>query len=100
MWRSLQQSGDISGGEVPGFEVMKAKMDDWTVQMIDVTNEGKVDVVLTISGSAITVLTQPVNANFSVGEDKIHPRTVILLLNGKVIYSDFATKSRQTLTGR
>lgn len=69
MWRYLQQSGDISGGEVPGFEVMKGKMDDWTVQMIDVTNEGKVDVVLTISGSAITVLTQPLNANFSVGED-------------------------------
>ncbi len=57
MWRSLQQSGDISGGEVPGFEVMKAKMDDWTVQMIDVTNDTKVDVVLTISGSAITALT-------------------------------------------
>jgi hypothetical protein len=50
------------------------------VQMIDMTNNGKVDVVLTISGSDITALTQPVNADSSVGEDKIRPRTVILLL--------------------
>lgn len=98
VWRSLQQSGDVSGGEVPGFEVMKAKMDDWPVQMIDVTNDGMVDVVLTISDSAIAALTQPVNASSIVGKDKIRPRTVILLLNGKVIYSDFAAKSGQTLT--
>jgi hypothetical protein len=37
--------------------------------MIDMTNDGKVDVVLTISGSVITALTQPVNANSSVGEE-------------------------------
>ncbi|MBK1988714.1 hypothetical protein A0J48_014405 [Sphaerospermopsis aphanizomenoides BCCUSP55] len=98
VWRSLQQSGGIPGGQVPRFEVIKEKMDNWPVQMIDVTNDGNVEVVLTIADSAITALTRPANGNTGVIGDSQRPRTVIMLLNGKVIYSDFAAKSPQRLT--
>ena len=39
------------------------KMSDWPVQMIDLTNDGNYDVVLTISGSAIASLTPDGNEN-------------------------------------
>ncbi|WP_255512685.1 hypothetical protein [Sphaerospermopsis sp. LEGE 08334] len=38
-------------------------MSDWPVQMIDLTNDGNEDVVLTISSSAIASLTPDGNKN-------------------------------------
>jgi hypothetical protein len=98
VWRSLQQSGDIAPGQVKSFAEIKAKMSDWPVQMIDVTNDGNLDVVLTISGSAIASLSQPAIANWGNAEDNQRPRTVIFSANGQVIYTDFAAQSQQSLT--
>ncbi|MBD2295284.1 hypothetical protein H6G06_17830 [Anabaena sphaerica FACHB-251] len=97
VWRSLQQSGDISPGQVPNFEEIKGKMSNWPVQMIDITNDGTLDVVLTISGSAIASLTQAGNENWGNGKENKRSRTVIFSANGEVIYTDFAAKSPQTL---
>ncbi|MEA5575222.1 hypothetical protein [Anabaena sp. UHCC 0451] len=98
LWRSFQQSGDISPGEVPSFEEIKEKMSDWPVQMIDVTNDGNVDVVLSISSSAIASLTEAKNPDLGNEEEQKRPRTVIFAANGQVIYTDFAINSQQTLT--
>jgi hypothetical protein len=94
----LQQSGDIAPGQVPSFAEIKVKMSDWPVQMIDVTNDGNLDVVLTISGSAIASLTQAGNENWGNGEENKRPRTMIFSSNGQVIYTDFAAQSQQSLT--
>ncbi|MGM3306200.1 hypothetical protein ACSQ6I_09495 [Anabaena sp. WFMT] len=98
VWRALQQSGDIPSGQVLSLEKMKAQMGSWPVQMVDVTNDGNLDVVLTISGSAIASLTQPENENLGNEDDKIRPRTLIFRANGKIIYNDFISKSEQNLT--
>jgi hypothetical protein len=73
-------------------------MSDWPVQMIDLTNDGNSDVVLTISGSAIASLTQAGNENLVNGEEQKRPLTMIFSSNGQVIYTDFYTKSQQILT--
>ncbi|TAF10554.1 MAG: hypothetical protein EAZ77_02695 [Nostocales cyanobacterium] len=98
LWRTLQESGDIPAGDVPSFEEIKAKMSAWPVQMIDVTNDGNLDVVMSISGSAIVTLTGAKSDNWGNGEDHQRPRTVIFAANGQVIYTDFAAKSLQRLT--
>jgi hypothetical protein len=97
-WRSLQQSGDMPSGAVPKFPEMQVKMGDWPVQLIDVTNDGNLDVVLTISGAAIESLNQSAPIKGGNVEAQKRPRTLIFSNTGKVIYNDFSPKSQQALS--
>ncbi|WP_016949331.1 hypothetical protein [Anabaena sp. PCC 7108] len=102
-WRSWQKSGDMPlSGAVPKFPEMQVKMGDWPVQLIDVTNDGNLDVVLTISGAAIESLNQsaPIKPSIKGGnvEAQKRPRTLIFSNTGKVIYNDFSPKSQQALS--
>lgn len=98
VWRSLQESGDISADQAFIWEEIKAKMGDWPVQKIDITNDGNLELVLTISGSAITTLTQPGNESLRNRDNQQRPRTLILSATGQVIYTDFAIQPQQRLS--
>jgi hypothetical protein len=98
VWLSLQQSGDIPAGDIPGFREIREKMKDWPVQMIDITNDGNLDMVLTISSSAIASLTEPANQSLANKNEQKRPRTIIFSATGEVIYNDFAANSGQSLT--
>ncbi|MBD2570152.1 hypothetical protein [Anabaena lutea] len=99
VWRALQQSGDMPlSGAVPKFPEMQVKMGDWPVQLIDVTNDGNLDVVLTISGAAIESLNQSASIKGGNVEAQKRPRTLIFSNTGKVIYNDFSPKSQQALS--
>jgi hypothetical protein len=98
VWLSLQQSGDISSNQVPTLGEIREKMKDWPVQMIDVTNDGNLDLVLTISDAAIASLKDSGNRNFANKIEEKRPRTIIFSHAGEIIYNDFVPNSQQTLT--
>ncbi|AFZ22900.1 hypothetical protein Cylst_0565 [Cylindrospermum stagnale PCC 7417] len=97
VWRSLQQSGDFLPGAIPTFQQMQEKLGDWPVQVIDLTNNGSPEVVLTISQAAIASLNQQVSGKLAVVKNQAHPRTLIVSDSGKVIYTDFRINSPQKL---
>lgn len=98
VWRSLQNLGQISTGDVPKFLQIQQEIGDWPVQVIDLTNDKKPETVLTLSHEAIASL-----KNFKIAtqqSEKIpyRSRTLIVSDNGKVIYTDFQESSQQALT--
>ncbi|WP_353930983.1 hypothetical protein WJM97_22435 [Okeanomitos corallinicola TIOX110] len=95
-WNALQESGDISTDQLLSLAEIWEKMREWPVQMIDVTQDGKPDLVLTISNSAIASLTESRNETSNKKLEE-RPRTMIVSATGEVIYNDFTT-SKQTLT--
>jgi hypothetical protein len=97
IWRKLQQSGDINAGNIPDFQKMREKMGDWPVQLADLTNDAQQEIVITISDPAIASLNQSDGNNSKPVEDQKRPRTLILSADSRVIYSDFAHASQQTL---
>lgn len=97
VWRSIQQSGEVSTEAIPSFEQMHEKLSYWPVQLIDLTNNAKPETVLTISGASIASLNQAV-PGIQGEKEQSHPRSLILSDTGKVIYTDFTENSRQTLT--
>ena len=97
IWRTLQQSGDITADAIPDLQEMREKMGDWPVQLVDLTNDEKQEIVLTISATAIGSLNQSDGNNSEQVEYQKRPRTLILSEDSKVIYSDFARANQQTL---
>ncbi|HYW17874.1 MAG TPA: hypothetical protein VE956_00935 [Nodularia sp. (in: cyanobacteria)] len=98
MWRSLQEMGQIPVGDVPSFLQIQAQLGHWPLQMIDLTNDTKLEMVLTISADAIASL-QDINLNTPKPQkNQSRPRTLILSDTGKVIYTDFTNSSQQSLT--
>ena len=72
-------------------------MGDWPVQLADLTNDAQQEIVITISDPAIASLNQSDGNNSKPVEDKKRPQTLILSADSRVIYSDFAHASQQTL---
>jgi hypothetical protein len=97
VWRSLQQSGDISTEAIPSFEQMHEKLSYWPVQLIDLTNNAKPETVLTISAASIAFLNQAV-PGIQGKKEQSRPRTLILSDSGQVIYTDFTGNFQQALT--
>ncbi|MBD2666837.1 hypothetical protein H6G73_20600 [Richelia sinica FACHB-800] len=97
VWRSLQESGEITTQSVPSFSEMATLMWDWPVQLIDLTGDGQQEIVLTISASAIASLQQSAGDVSEAVDGEVRPRTLIFSDRGKVIYSDLAPKSQQVL---
>jgi hypothetical protein len=98
LWRSLQQTGELPMGGVPSFAEIQGQLGDWPLQMIDVTNDGQREIILTISADAIAGW-QDINRDMSKLElNQSRPRTLIVSPNGKVVYTDFQQNSQQALT--
>ncbi len=95
VWGSLQQSGEIPNDAMPNLQQMQQKLGDWPVQVIDLTNNTKPEIVLTISAAAIASL-QPTPSNPD-HQNIHHPRTIILSDSGKILYTDFQKNSQQLL---
>jgi hypothetical protein len=98
LWRSLEQTGQLPMSEVSNFAEIQRQLGDWPVQMIDVTNDGQREIILTISADAIASW-QDINSDMAELEpNQSRPRTLIVSPNGKVIYTDFQPNSQQALT--
>lgn len=98
VWHSLQQSGEIPDGAVPNLQQMQQQLGDWPVQVIDLTNNGKPEIVFTISEEAIAFLKQTTPKSEEQEQNIPRPRTLILSDGGKIVYTDFEKSNRQTLT--
>jgi hypothetical protein len=92
LWKSLQQSGEVAAGAIPSFEQMQEKLGDWPIQVIDLTNNGQPEIILTISAAAIASLNQ------SSPEEQRRDRTIILSDRNEVIYTDFTGNDLQRLS--
>nr|WP_138499177.1 hypothetical protein [Nostoc sp. PA-18-2419] len=98
LWESLQKSGEVPLGAIPNFEQMQEKLGDWPVQTIDLTNNGKPEIVLTISGTTIASLNQPQAGIAQKNTNQSPDRTIILSDGNEVIYTDFQKNSSQRLS--
>jgi hypothetical protein len=98
IWQTLQKSGEIPGGAVPSLPQMLQKIGYWPVQVMKLTNNPQPETVLTISAEAIALLKQSINQEQQQQVNLSRPRTLILSVSGKVIYTDFQSNSPQVLT--
>ncbi|MDF5710271.1 MAG: hypothetical protein PUP90_22035 [Nostoc sp. S4] len=98
VWESLQKSGEVPLGAIPSFEQIQEKLNDWPVQAIDLTNNGKPEIVLTISGTTIASLKQPQSGIGEKNTNQSSDRTIILSDGNQVIYTDFQKNSSQRLS--
>ncbi|AFY32008.1 hypothetical protein [Calothrix sp. PCC 7507] len=98
VWGSLQQSGEIPDDAMPDLQQMQQKLGDWPVQVIDLTNNAKPEIVLTISAAAIASLQQTPSNIVNQEQNLPRPRTIILSDSGKIVYTDFQKNSQQLLT--
>ncbi|WP_265274536.1 hypothetical protein [Nostoc sp. KVJ3] len=98
LWQSLQQSGELAAGAIPSFEEMQGKLGDWPVQVIDLTNNAKPEIILTISAAAIASLNQSPTENQVQNTEERRDRTIILSDRNQVIYNDFTGNDLQRLS--
>lgn len=98
VWQSLQQSGEVTAGAIPSFEQMQEKLGDWPVQVIDLTNNAKPEIILTISAAAIASLNQPTSGIQRENTEQHRDRTIILSDSNQVIYTDFTGNYFQRLS--
>ncbi len=98
LWKSLQKSGEVPAGNIPSFEQMQEKLGDWPVQVIDLTNNGQPEIVLTISGITIASLNQSQPESSEEKTNQSPDRTIILSDSDQVIYTDFQKNSSQKLS--
>ncbi|MEH2467809.1 hypothetical protein [Nostoc sp.] len=98
VWQSLQQSGEVPTGAIPSFEQMQEKLGDWPVQVIDLTNNAKPEIILTISAAAIASLNQPTPGIQGKNTGQRRDRTIILSDRNEVIYTDFTGNYFQRLS--
>ncbi|MEA5573910.1 hypothetical protein [Calothrix sp. UHCC 0171] len=96
IWRSLQASNQLRSANIPNVTQLLQKIGHYPIQEIDLTGNGKPEIVLTVSAEAITSLQSGQSLNNSA-QKQFHPRTVILAENGSIIYTDFSKSSEQTL---
>ncbi|WP_392532075.1 hypothetical protein [Nostoc sp. C117] len=98
LWESLQKSGEVTPGGIPSFDKMQEKLGNWPVQVIDLTNNGKPEIVLTISATTIASLKQPTGGIGQENTNQSPDRTIILSDSDEVIYTDFQENSHQKLS--
>ncbi|MEH2293280.1 hypothetical protein [Nostoc sp.] len=98
LWQSLQQSGEVPAGAIPSFEQMQVKLGDWPVQVIDLTNNTKPEIILTISVAEIASLNQSTPGISAENTEQRRERTIILSDSNKVIYTDFTGNYLQRLS--
>lgn len=96
IWHLLQTSGDISTDINPDLSQLSQQLANLPVQLVDVTNDTKNEVLVTISSEAINAWKQ---ANLdNTPQTNKQPRTLIFSEDGEIIYSEFPANNLQTLT--
>ncbi|MEH2395297.1 MAG: hypothetical protein V7K21_27810 [Nostoc sp.] len=98
LWQSLQKSGEVPAGAIPSFEQMQEKLGDWPVQVIDLTNNVRPEIILTISAAEIASLNQPTSGIQGENTEQHRDRTIILSDRNEVIYTDFTGNYFQRLS--
>ncbi|MBN3927386.1 hypothetical protein [Nostoc sp. NMS4] len=98
LWKSLQESGEVTPGAIPSFEQRQEKVGDWPVQVIDLTNNAQPEIILTISPAAIASLNHPTPEVQGENTEQRRDRTIILSDGNKVIYTDFTGNYLQRLS--
>ncbi|MGF2035064.1 MAG: hypothetical protein RMZ43_007085 [Nostoc sp. CmiVER01] len=98
LWKSLQQFDEVPGGAIPSFEQMQEKLGDWPVQVIDLTNNARPEIILTISAGAIASLNQLTPESQGENPEQRRDRTIILSDRNEVIYTDFTGNDLQRLS--
>lgn len=96
VWRALQTTNSVKGN-LTNVQTIQQKLGHWPVQQIDITGNGKPEIVLTASNEAITSLA-PVTKQVQNKENlNSRPRTLILSDNNSIIYTDFGQNSQKSL---
>ena len=119
VWRELQQADQLSEGALPRLEVMQQRMQDWTVQSIDLTGNNQPEVILTLDNETLLSLKKSLLAKSAdpaataekpnpasrAGVDSTsphrplpRPRTLIFSDSGKLIYNELGAAAPQSLT--
>ncbi|HLP88462.1 MAG TPA: hypothetical protein VK184_07720 [Nostocaceae cyanobacterium] len=89
VWQVSQKSSNI-----PDFEELQTQMGEWPVQLVDITNDGEMEIVLTMAVTDIANLGQQTSVNT---EDQNLAKTIIFRRDGKIIYNDFQANSQQRM---
>lgn len=98
IWRSLQANNQISRVITPSIGQILQKIGHWPVQEIDLTGNGKLETILSISPEAMASLNPSNGTTVGHLKNKSRPRTLIFSENGNIIYTDFSHNSEQSLT--
>jgi hypothetical protein len=94
IWRSLQATNQVAKGKTPTVQQIQQKIGHYPIQEIDLTGNGKPEIVLTVSAEATLSLQAKIS---SPSKNKTRPRTVILSDSNTIIYTDFGKAPEQTL---
>jgi hypothetical protein len=94
LWKSLQASGEIPKSPVVNLAKIQKLTGQWLVQKLDLTGDGKAEIVFTISSEALAAL----NPGGKTPGQKSEPRTIIFFDDGKIVYTDFNKKPQQNLS--
>ncbi|OKH55969.1 hypothetical protein NIES2101_01515 [Calothrix sp. HK-06] len=95
VWRALQTTNSV--GNFSNVPTIQQKLGNWPVQEIDITGNGKPEIVLTASNEAITLLAPVANQTQNKKNLNSRPRTLILSDNNSIIYTDFGQNSQKSL---
>jgi hypothetical protein len=100
IWRSLQTTNQVAKGKTPTIQQIQQKIGHYPIQEIDLTGNGKPEIVLTVSAEAISslqLLNSSSKSQNQPSKNRTRPRTVILSDSNTIIYTDFGKASEQTL---
>ncbi|BAZ17834.1 hypothetical protein NIES4071_97140 [Calothrix sp. NIES-4071] len=95
IWRALQTTNSIKKSNV-NIQTIGQKLGHWPVQEIDITGNGKPEIVLTATNEAIASL-YPDPKTQNKKNVNSRPRTLILSDNSSIIYTDFGLNTEQSL---
>lgn len=96
VWRALQTTNSVKGN-FPNVQTIQRKLGHWPIQEIDITGNGKPEIVLTASNEAITSLAPVAKQTQNKKNLNSRPRTLILSDNNSIIYTDFGQNSQKSL---
>lgn len=94
LWRELQKSDRNRLGSIPSLEQMQEQLGNWSVDLVDLTGDGKSGIVLTVSPEAIA---NAFNSDNASSPSRFSNRTIIFSDTGSLMYSDFNIASHQSV---
>lgn len=98
VWRVLQASNQVPKGAIPSIQQLQQKLGHWPIQEIDLTSNGKPEIVLTVSADAIASLNSSNSQKQQLPKNKSRSYTVIFSDKASIIYTDYGNNSEQSLT--
>lgn len=94
--RELQKSGQLHI-KLSSSDEMQA-LEDWPVQLLNLTGDGKSAIVLTVSPEAIATLNNPESVDLAPSSNSSQSHTIIFSDTGALLYSEFSIKTHQSVT--